>query len=444
MVEAKDSKVSTGSSYLELNRPKRVSMILSCKEKVGILADVLGFFSKEGLTLAHIESRPSALEKDQFDFFVDVMQSANMENMDSIRAGLENICDTVTIIGNQEAADTPWFPQKISDLDRFATHTLEFGKELKADHPGFSDMEYRKRRCAITENATSYKHGEKIPRVEYTDVEIETWGKVYKRLTDLYPTHACKEHVKALPLLEQYCGYGENNIPQLQDISDFLHSQTGFRLRPVAGLLSSRDFLNGLAFRVFHSTQYVRHHSQPFYTPEPDVAHELLGHVPLFADPDFAAFSQEIGLMSLGVSDADIETLATCYWFTIEFGLCREGDEIRAYGAGLLSSFGELEYCLTDKPKLLDFDPKTTSLTKYPVTEFQPTYFVAESFEDAKKKLKEFGNSLSRSFAVRYNPYTECVEVINSQKQLKTLAYSIHAEMDTLLSAMSRMAEESK
>lgn len=310
------------------------------------------------------------------------------------------------------------------------------GEELSADHPGFTDAEYRKRRIEITQYAKKFRHGDKIPYIEYNDSERAVWKTVYTTLKKLYPTHACKQHCYILPLLEQNCGYSEDNIPQLQDISEFLQDCTGFRLRPVTGLLSSRDFLAGLAFRVFHSTQYIRHHAKPMYTPEPDLCHEILGHVPLFADPDFAAFSQEIGLASLGASDEDIEKLSTCYWFTIEFGMCKEGDKLKAYGAGLLSSFGELEYCLSSTPKHLPFDPAVTAVTQYPITEYQPLYYVTESFEDAKKRMTEFARTFNRKFSVRFNPYTQNIEVLDSKEKIVQFAQSIKHDMSLLTDAL--------
>uniref|UniRef100_A0A803YNP8 phenylalanine 4-monooxygenase n=1 Tax=Meleagris gallopavo TaxID=9103 RepID=A0A803YNP8_MELGA len=278
-----------------------------------------------------------------------------------------------------------------------------------------------------------------INEVGHTTQLLLSRREVYRKLRSLYPTHACTEYLDAFQQLEKHCGYQEDNIPQLQDVSRFLKACTGFRLRPVAGLLSSRDFLAGLAFRVFHSTQYIRHASKPMYTPEPDICHELLGHVPLFADPSFAQFSQEIGLASLGAPDDFIEKLATVYWFTVEFGLCKEGDSLKAYGAGLLSSFGELQYCLSSKPEIRPLVLENTSVQNYSVTEFQPVYFVAESFNDAKEKLRKFAQTIPRPFSVRYNPYTQRIEVLDNAKQLKNLADTINSEMGILCNALQKI-----
>ncbi|CAF3374473.1 unnamed protein product [Rotaria sp. Silwood1] len=417
----------------------KTSLIFSLQEEVGALAKALHVFEKHGINLLHIESRLSRQNKTDHEFYVECDNS-----MGSLADAIKQLREESKYIHILSRAhktleeSVPWFPRKIRDLDQFANRVLSYGSELDSDHPGFRDVLYRKRRKEFADIAHQYRHSQPIPRVTYTEQEISTWATVFHELIQLYPTHACKEFNNVFPLLIDNCGYNETNIPQLEDVSQFLQDCSGFRLRPVAGLLSSRDFLAGLAFRVFHSTQYIRHHSVPMYTPEPDVCHELLGHVPLFADPDFAEFSQEIGLASLGAPDEYITRLATLYWFTVEFGLCMESDERKAYGAGLLSSFGELQYCISDKPSIMPFDPFRASIQPYPITSYQPTYFLAESFKDAKEKLRQYALTIPRPFSVHYNPYTQTIEVINGKVQIENMVRTLRNDMDVVLDALRK------
>jgi len=413
----------------------RTTLKFSITDKVGALDEVLVEIKKQGISLQRIESRPSLASGTDYDFFVEFVAASEVAAQ-MVKA-IEGIVKHITVLSSNQTI--PWFPRKVSDLDEFADKVLSYGEELDADHPGFTDPEYRARRQEITNIAKTYRTGQPIPKIQYTQREIKTWGTVFRKLSELFPTHACREHNHIFPLLIQNCGYREDNIPQLEDISGFLKECTGFQLRPVMGLLTSRDFLNGLAFRVFHSTQYIRHHSQPLYTPEPDVCHELLGHVPLFADPDFAEFSQEIGLASLGASDDDVEKLATIYWFTVEFGLCKQDNEIKAYGAGLLSSFGELEYCLSDKPELKPFDPFKAAVQKYPITHYQPVYFVADSFRDAKDKVRDYAAAMKRPFTAIYNPYTQMIEILDKKEKLTRFANKIKADVQVLAHALSNL-----
>jgi phenylalanine-4-hydroxylase len=316
-----------------------------------------------------------------------------------------------------------WFPRHISELDWIAGRTLDAGTDLQSDHPGFNDIVYRERRANLTQSAKNHRWDKAIEYIDYTPDEVATWTTVWDRMESLWERYACKEYIHSLELMKNHCGYRRDNVPQQQKISEFLQSRTNFRMRPVAGLLSSRDFLNGLAFRVFFSTQYIRHHSKPLYTPEPDICHELLGHAPMFADRDFADFSQEIGLASLGASDEDVQKLAHCYWHSVEFGLCREDGKNKAYGAGLLSSFGELEYACggaqDQKPQIKPWDPEVAAHQAFPITTYQPVYFLADSLQDAKLRMRRFCEDLPRPFFALHNSQTDTVYIDRPVRRTK-------------------------
>ncbi|CAF1522419.1 unnamed protein product [Adineta ricciae] len=415
--------------------PTKTSLLFSLHEEVGALARALQVFEKHGVNLLRIESRLSRQNKSDHEFYVEC---------DNTRGSVANAIKQL----HQESKylhilsrahktlseSVPSFPRKIHDLDQFANRVVSLDSGVHSDYPGLHDPVYVKRRKEFADIAHQYRHGQSIPRITYTEQEIAIWGTIFRELTKLYPTHACKEFNNVFPLLIESCGYNETNIPQLEDVSQFLQKRTGFRLRPVA----ARDFLAGLAFRVFHATQYVRHHSDPTISPEPDVCHELLGHVPLFSDPDFAKFSQEIGMASLGASDEYISRLEAVYWFTIEFGLCVENNERKAYGAAILSSFGELQYCLSGKSSVIPFDPFRASIEPHETSTYQPTYFLAESFKDATEKFQQYAMTIPRPFSIHYNPYTQSIEVIDSKEQIVNMFQTLRNDMDMVLDALRK------
>jgi phenylalanine-4-hydroxylase len=162
---------------------------------------------------------------------------------------------------------------------------------------------------------------------------------------------------------------------------------------------------------------------------------QLLGHAPLFADRDFADFSQEIGLASLGASDEDVTKLAHCYWHSVEFGLCRENGTPKAYGAGLLSSFGELTYaCSPDHsgadqpPLLLPWDPEVAAQQAFPITTYQPVYFVADSLQDAKSRMRLYCETLPRPFFALHNAQTNTVHIDRPVKRSKGIPSTTMAD----------------
>lgn len=254
--------------------------------------------------------------------------------------------------------------------------------KLDQEHPGFRDPAYRVRRDAIARLALAHQRGEPPPQVAYNADEQSVWSGVLAALGPLHARYACKGFLDAWPQL----GFTGSRIPQLSEVSAKLRALTGFTYEPVAGLMSPREFMERLADRTFLATQYMRHPTRPLYTPEPDVIHELVGHAPSLSDERYARINALFGQATRVTNDATVEKLIRTYWFCLEFGLVREGDAVKAVGAGLLSSFGELGR-FEKEATLLPFDLERIAQTPFDPTQYQATLFVAPSEQALLERL---------------------------------------------------------
>lgn len=282
---------------------------------------------------------------------------------------------------------------KVADdeMPPFRDLNFEDINQLHLDHPGANDPEYRTRRDHIASLAKKFRETGVITDVDYNEQEQDIWRHVAGTLAELHEKHASPFYLRA----KKDLGISNDRIPQLTEMNRRLKGLTGFRLAPIEGLVETRGFLSWLSYRTMLSTQYIRHHSRPEYTPEPDIVHEAIGHIPMFTNPNFADFSQFIGHGARIADDEQLEALGRIYWFTVEFGLVEHEGDIKAYGAGLLSSFGELKNAFSDNVERRPFELEQVINTPYDYSDMQPILYVIPSYAELKevtrKYIKSFG-----------------------------------------------------
>ena len=279
-----------------------------------------------------------------------------------------------------------------SDLPEFRDMKFENINELHLDHPGANDKEYRERRNHIADLTKQFRETGVINDVEYNTREQRVWRYVAEELEELQQKYASPFYLRA----KKDLGITTDRIPQLSEMNRRLNELTGFRLAPIEGLVETRGFLSWLSYRVMLCTQYIRHHSHPAYTPEPDIVHEAIGHIPMFTNPNFADYSQFIGHGARIATDNQLEELGRLYWFTVEFGMVEHEGDIKAYGAGLLSSFGELEHAFSDQVERRPFNLEQVINHEYTYSDMQKVLYVVPSYAELKEVTRKYIESFGK------------------------------------------------
>jgi phenylalanine-4-hydroxylase len=259
--------------------------------------------------------------------------------------------------------------------------------ELEDGHPGLGDAAYVARRHELF--ALCRRHRlERLgpPLIDYLDEEQRIWREVTPKLDELHRRHASAIYLAAKRAL----GISEHEIPQLRHLSDQLRQVTGMHLVPAEGPIPYKTFYSYIAERGFPCTQFLRHGAKPEFTPEPDMVHDCLGHVPPLMDPDYAALLTLIGQAASTSTNGDhVLALKRLSWFSIEFGLIEEQGETRIFGAGILSSLGEIPYSLSASVERRPFVTDEVIETDYDWSKMQELLFVIPSFGVLRREVAD-------------------------------------------------------
>lgn len=270
----------------------------------------------------------------------------------------------------------------------FARH--EYGSIVQTDYPGAHDHAYRTRIESLIES--SRKVWPALPKYTYTREEHDTWKLVSQVLLLLQNRYSCRAYIEGRDLLSLPI----DRIPQIDTVSARMEETTGFMLAPVGGLLDKSEFLPMLRQRVMRCTPYLRHHAFPFFTPEPDILHELRGHAPMFMHEPFVELSVGIGEAAAAAvqagNDELLDLIGLFYWYTIEYGLIHEDGEIKIFGAGNNGGIQDLLRSIDPTIKKQPFSIEAIRELSIDYDAPQEVFFVAESYE----QVTELAHDLMR------------------------------------------------
>lgn len=232
---------------------------------------------------------------------------------------------------------------------------------------------------------------------KYSATDHKTWGTLFNRQIDTLRGFVCEEYFEGIKKLH----LTPTELPDFEKMNKFLRAATGWEVLAVPGLIASRPFFSMLANKQFPAGTFIRTPEQLDYLEEPDIFHDVFGHVPLLSHPAYASYMQEYGRAGLrAMEHKGVKYLARLNWYTIEFGLVKDKGEIKAYGAGIMSSYGEAKYVKNDpSAHFLQFDLERVLRTGYYIDDFQATYFTIDSFDAL------FQECIERPFLPLYEEY---------------------------------------
>lgn len=226
----------------------------------------------------------------------------------------------------------------------------------------------------------------------YSPEQHAIWAELVRRRRPQIEAAACREYLEGYAFL----GLEDNRLPNLRKISTLLRPRTGWSATPVSGFLPGEAFFEMLAARMFPTTTYIRPGNSLDYTPEPDIFHDVFGHVPMHAHKVFADFLQHYGAVCAFLKDRDLlERIGRLFWYTVEFGLIRQGREVKVYGSGVISSQGECTNVLNGGCEIADFHLEDVLNTPVRVDRIHSKLFAIESFDQIYDAMHEAEKQLA-------------------------------------------------